>query len=97
MWPVNSSPEPTGSWSGNACLVSRSRIIVEAAVEVRADPVHLVREDDARHAVAVGLAPDGLGLRLDAGDRIEQRDGAVEHAQRALHFDGEVHVARAYR
>ncbi len=28
MCPVNSSPEPTGSWIGYACLVSRSRIIL---------------------------------------------------------------------
>src|SRR6185369_13151287 len=27
------------------------------------------------------------------GDRVEQRDRAVEHAQRALHLDGEVDVA----
>src|SRR3954470_10331010 len=62
-------------------------------VEVRADAVHLVDEGDARDVVLVGLAPDRLGLRLDAGDRVEQRDGAVEHAQRALHLDGEVDVA----
>src|SRR4028118_726552 len=36
------------------------------AVEVGAEAVHLVDERDARHAVAVGLAPDGLRLRLDA-------------------------------
>ena len=77
--------------------LSRSRIIVEAAVEVGADAVHLVGEDDPRHAVAVGLAPHRLGLRLDAGHRVEQGHRAVEHAQRALHLDGEVHVARAYR
>jgi hypothetical protein len=34
-----------------------------------------------------------LSAWLDAGDRVEQRDGAVEHAQRALHLNGEVHVA----
>jgi thiamine monophosphate synthase len=39
-----------------------------AAVEVGADTVHLVGEDEARDFVAVSLAPDGLGLRLDAGD-----------------------------
>ena len=60
----------------------RSLIIAHAAIEVRADAVHLVREDQARNAVAVGLAPHGLGLRLDAGDGIEQRHRAVEHAQR---------------
>ena len=66
---------------------------LDAAVELGADPVHLVDEADPRHAVAVGLPPDGLGLRLDAGDAVEDRDRAVEHAQRALHLDGEVDVA----
>ena len=43
--------------------------------------------------VLVGLAPDGLGLRLDAVAAVEHRHRAVEHAQRALDLDGEVHVA----
>ena len=47
--------------------------LLDAAVEVGADLVHLVDEHDARHVVLVGLAPDGLGLRLDALV-------AVEHA-----------------
>ena len=67
---------------------------LDALLEVRADAVHLVDVGDARHAVLVGLAPHRLGLRLDAGDGVEQRDRAVEHAQRALHLDGEVDVAR---
>src|SRR6185312_12295778 len=67
---------------------------LHAAREVRPDAVHLVDVGDARDVVLVGLAPDVLRLRLDAGDRVEQRDGAVEHAQRALDLDGEVDVAR---
>jgi len=51
-------------------------------------------EANARHAVLVGLAPDGFRLGLDAGDRVEHGDRAVEHAQRALDFSGEVDVAR---
>ena len=66
---------------------------LDAAIEVGADAVHLVDVGDARDAVLVGLAPDGLGLGLDTGYRVEQRDGAVEHAQRALDLDGEVDVA----
>ena len=66
---------------------------LDALGEVRADAVHLVDVGDARDLVLVGLAPDGLRLRLDAGDGVEQRDRAVEHAQRALDLDGEVHVA----
>src|SRR5256886_1119952 len=49
--------------------------------EVRADAVHLVDEGDARHAVLVGLAPDGFGLRLHAADGAEDADRAVEDAQ----------------
>ena len=66
---------------------------LHALLEVGPDAVHLVDVGDARDVVLVGLAPDGLGLGLDAGDRVEQRDRAVEHAQRALHLDGEVDVA----
>ena len=68
--------------------------LVDAAQEVGAGAIHLVDERDARHLVAVHLAPHGLGLRLHAGDRAEHCDGAVEHAQAALHFDREVDVAR---
>ena len=63
------------------------------ALEVGAGAVHLVHEADARDGVAVGLAPDGLGLRLDTGDRVEDGDGAVEHAQGPLDLDREVDVA----
>ena len=63
-------------------------------LEVRADAVHLVDEADARHAVLVGLAPHRLGLRLDTRHGVEHRDRAIEHAQRALDFNGEVDVAR---
>ena len=66
---------------------------LHAAVEVRADPVHLVDVRDPRYVVLVGLAPYGLGLRLDAGHRVEQRDRAIEHPQRALDLDREVDVA----
>ena len=67
--------------------------VVHALEEVGADLVHLVGEDDARHFVFVALAPDRFGLRLDALVGVEHDDGAVEHAQRTLHLDGEVDVA----
>ena len=55
--------------------------LVDAAKEIRADLVHLVDEHDARHAVFVGLTPDGLRLRLDALIAVEHAYRAVEHAQ----------------
>ena len=57
------------------------------APEVGAGPVELVDEAEARHAVAVGLAPDRLGLGLDAGHAVEDDDGAVEDAEAALDLD----------
>ena len=65
---------------------------LHAALEVGPDAVHLVDVRDARDLVLVGLTPDGLGLRLYAGDRVEQRHSTIEHAQRTLHLDGEVDV-----
>jgi len=62
-------------------------------LEIGADAVHLVDEGDPRDRVLVGLPPDGLRLRLDAGDRVEDGDRAVEDAQRALDLDREVDVA----
>ena len=83
--------------STTALAPRRSLIIDDAAVEVGADAVHLVDEADPRHAVLVGLAPDRLRLRLDAGDAVEHRHRTVEHAQGTLDLDGEVDVARACR
>ncbi len=65
---------------------------VDHAPEVGAGAVELVHEAEARHAVAVGLAPDRLGLRLDARDAVEHHDRAVEHAKAALDLDRKVHV-----
>ena len=66
---------------------------LHAAPEVGAGAVELVDEAEARHAVAVGLAPDRLRLGLDARHAVEHDDRAVEHAQAALDLDGEVHVS----
>src|SRR5690606_5403950 len=48
---------------------------------------------EPRHLVLVRLPPYGLGLRLDAADRAEDGDRAVEHAQAPLDLDREVDVA----
>ena len=66
---------------------------LDRAEEVGAHAVVLVDVGDARHAVAAGLAPHRLGLRLHAGHGVEHRDRAVEHAQAALDLGREVNVA----
>jgi hypothetical protein len=55
--------------------------VFEALEKVGADLVHLVAEHDARHVIAVALAPHRLGLRLHALVGIEHAHRAVEHAQ----------------
>ena len=85
---------PIGIWRTSGIGAEAVLDHVHAAVEVGADAVELVDEADAGDAVLVGLAPDGLGLRLDARDAVEHGDGAVEDAQRALDLDREVDVAR---
>src|SRR5581483_628706 len=65
----------------------------DSPVEIGPDAVHFVDEADARDAVFIALAPDGLRLRLDPGDGVEHRDGSIQNAQTALHFRGEIHVA----
>src|SRR5262249_8590437 len=67
--------------------------LLQAAVEVGAHAVELVDEGDARHAVLVGLVPDGLALHLDAADGAEYAHGPVQDAEAALDLGGEGHVA----
>ena len=90
--PTNLSSLPIGSWIGTGRAPEAVADHLDAAPEVGAGAVELVDEADARHAVAVGLAPDRLGLGLDAGHAVEDDDRAVEDAQAALDLDREVHV-----
>ena len=62
--------------------------------EVGARAVHLIDVTDTGNVVFVGLTPYGLRLRLHAAHGAERGDRAVEHTQRTLHLDGEVHVSR---
>ena len=82
-----------GDDDGHGVGAERVLHLADHGEEVRAGAVELVDEGDAGHVVFFGLAPDGLRLRLDAADAAEERDGAVEDAQRALDLGGEVHVA----
>ena len=92
--PRKSDSAPIGSWIGAGLRLQAIDDHLDGALRIRAGAVHLVDEADPRHAVLVGLPPDRLRLRLDAGDGIEHDHATVEHAQRALDLDGEVDVAR---
>ena len=67
--------------------------LLDDAVEVRADAVHLVDVDDAGNARIIGVAPVGFGLGFHTAGGAEHADAAVEHLERAIDLDGEVHVA----
>ena len=92
--PSKSPSEPIGNWIGIDVGAEPVLHGVHREVEVGADLVHLVDEADARDVVLVGLPPDLLGLRLDAFLAVEHGNGPIEHAQAALHLDGEVDVPR---
>ena len=64
------------------------------AIEIGADAVEFVDENDPRNLGIVGIAPVGLGLRFDAARAAEYADAAVEHLQRAIDLNREVHVSR---
>ena len=68
---------------------------VQANVEVGTGSVHLVAEDDTRNVEFIGLAPNGFGLGLDAIFGVEDRHRAVEDAEGAFNFNGEVDVPRS--
>src|SRR5712671_6447458 len=77
---------------------ARAETLLDGAddvIEIRAHAVHLVHKANARHAVFVRLAPYGFRLWLHAGYGVEHADCAIQHAQRALDFHGEVHVTRS--
>ena len=73
-------------------LQARLNLLIHAQ-KICARAIHLVHEAQARDAVLVCLPPHRLGLRLHPAHRAQHGAGAVEHAQAALHFDREVHVA----
>src|SRR5690606_34644010 len=66
--------------------------LLDHAQEVGTLTVQLVHVDDTRYAVLVGLTPYGLGLGLYTRSATEHHHGAVQHAQGALYFNGEVNV-----
>ena len=61
---------------------------------VRPGAVGLVQEQERRHAVALQQPPHRLRMALHALGAADHQHRVVHHADRALHFGGEIHVAR---
>ncbi len=68
---------------------------IDGVLKISAHLVHLVDEADAGNAVLIGLAPNGFRLRFHAMHGVKHGHGAVEDAQRTLHFSGKVYVTRS--
>ena len=82
-----------GQVDGDRLAVEPLADFVERAEEIGPFAVHLVDQRDPGHAVLVGLMPNGFALGLDAFPGAEHHDAAVEHAQAAFDFGGEIDVA----
>ena len=90
--PANLSSRPMGICMSTGVVAELLAELLLHPVGVGAGAVALVDEGDARHLVALELAVDGDRLRLHAAHGAQHQDRAVEHAQGALHLDGEVDV-----
>ena len=76
----------------DAIAVKRLRIAVLLIVEANYADLYTTI---VSYLVFVGLAPDSLGLGLDASDTIEDGNGTVKDTKRTLDFDCEIYVSRA--
>jgi hypothetical protein len=67
---------------------------VDGAPVIGACAIHLVDQTDARHAITVGLAPDGLRLGLHARHAVKDHHAPIQDAQAALHLGRKIDVTR---
>ena len=88
-------PGPDRDLNGDRMALEQSFFdLVVNALELAADPVHLVDETDPRNPVLGSLPPDRLALGFDTLNGRKDHDGAVQNPQRALDLGREVNVAR---
>ena len=67
--------------------------LIDHPMKVRTDTIQFVDKNNTRHAVFVRLPPHGLRLWFDPANPTEDDNGAVQHAQAALHLGGKIHMA----
>src|SRR3546814_6509664 len=80
-------------WSSEVCSSDLLELVVNLE-KVCASTVHLVDEVQTRHAVLVGLAPNGFRLGLYTTHSAIHHASTVEHTQGTLDFNSEVNVSR---
>ena len=66
--------------------------LFDHALEVSADAIQLVDENDPRNFGFIGVAPVRLGLRLNPARPTKDSDTTIQHLERTIDFDREVHV-----
>ena len=66
---------------------------LDNTIEVRTHNIHFVDISHTRHSVLISLSPNGFRLRFNASLGAKYGYRTVQHAQRALHFNGKVNVA----
>ncbi len=82
MTPQKLSSAPIGNLSGHGVSVQTILHGLDSVEEVCAHAVILVDERDAGDAVGGSLTPNGLRLGLNAGNGVEDGDGAVRSTRR---------------
>ena len=90
-WWSRESPIGTCVAAAFRCSFARSASITESGSAPSRSS--LLMKAIRGTVVALHLAINGDRLRLHAGDAAQHEDGAIEHAQRALHLNREVDVA----
>src|SRR4030042_893401 len=65
----------------------------DRALEGGAYTVHLIDKANPRYMVTISLPPNGLALRFNTLDRIEDDDTTIQDTKRTLHLSGKVYMS----
>ena len=79
---------------GHAVLIQPVFQVRQHLLPVRSRQVHFVDKQKNGNFIPLQQPPQGLGVALHPVGAADDQNGAVQHLQGALHFCGEVHVAR---
>ncbi len=85
---------PKGDGHGNGIGLQALAHGLEHCLKICAQPVYFIDKGDLGNVEIFRLPPHGFRLRLNPAHGAENAHGPVQHAQGALHLNGEVHMAR---